>query len=105
MEAGKLRHRLEIQEATEQQDSVGEPIKTWSKLRTVWGSVQPLSGREYLLSQQVTPEQTHRIMLRYTPELTVRHRIVFDSRHFDINSIIDVDERHIELELLCSEAK
>lgn len=52
MEAGKLRDRIELQRASVAIDSHGDQVKTWATLATVWGSVEPLSGREFLQASQ-----------------------------------------------------
>lgn len=46
MRAGPLRHRLRIERATEAPSSSGEPIPTWSSLRTVWAGIKPTRGSE-----------------------------------------------------------
>ena len=46
MRAGRLRHRLNLQESTETRNAHGEAIITWATSYTVWGAVEPLSGSE-----------------------------------------------------------
>jgi SPP1 family predicted phage head-tail adaptor len=104
MEAGKLRHRITIQSLTEAKNELAETEETPASVVTLWASVEPLSGRELFLVQQYSSEITHRVRIRYYPGLTPRHQIVFGSRTFNIISIINKEERNIELELLCKES-
>ena len=104
MQAGKLRHRLALQSATTTRDTYGAEVETWSTYDTVWGSVEPLRGTERIFAQQVNAKVTHKIRVRSNSSITVQHRILFDSRYFYINSVINPDERNIEIELICSEA-
>jgi len=103
MNAGKLRHRVTIQKLEEVDDGYGGVTSTWKDMATVWSSVEPLKGRELYAAQQVKAELTHRIRIRYMSGIKPEMRIVFDNRSFDIEAIIDPEERHESLELLCSE--
>jgi len=40
---------------------------------------------------------------RYHPGITLETQVIMDGRKLQVQSITDVDERHIELELLCVE--
>jgi SPP1 family predicted phage head-tail adaptor len=74
--SGKLRRRIEIQEATETRDSHGGVIRSWSTVDTRWGSVEPLRGRELFEAQQVAPRVSVRVRMRHYPGLTTAHRLV-----------------------------
>lgn len=104
MRAGTLRHRITIEQPAETQNAHGEPVVTWSALATCWASVEPLSGRELLMAQQVNAEITHRARLRYVAGVMAKQRVQHQGRYFDINAVRNIDERKVELELLCQEA-
>ena len=103
MEAGKLRHVVTIQTASESADSFGEPLKTWGSNSTAWASIEPLSGRELLTAQQYFAEATHRVRLRHNSAVTPSARFAFGSRYLQINSVADVAEKGAELECVCTE--
>jgi len=65
LRAGKLRRRLVIQQATETQGATGEMAVTWGTFATVYGSVEPLRGREYFAAKEQRAEVTTRIRIRY----------------------------------------
>ena len=104
MRAGRLRHRLELQERSVTRDSYGAEVETWTTQHVIWGSVEPLSGSEYFASKQTQAERSHKIIIRYISDLHVTWRIKFGSRTFGIESIINRDERNRELTLMCSES-
>lgn len=104
MQIGKLRHRIAIQEATVTQSDTGYAVKTWSTVTTVWGRIEPLSGREALIAQQISPELSHKVTLRYYPDLTPEHRIKFNDRYFDVNFIRNLEEKNRVIIVLCKEA-
>jgi SPP1 family predicted phage head-tail adaptor len=102
MEAGKLRHRLIFQEKAATVNSLGEPL-TWTTSFTVWGSVEPLSGREFFEAKQVQAQVSHRVRIRYRSGVAPSMRILYGTRAFDIQEVIDTEERHAELVLMCQE--
>lgn len=105
MQAGRLRHRVELQRATDAIDAYGDTTPTWATLATVWAAVEPISGREYFLAQQTNSEVSTRITIRAVPGviLTPKDRIRWGSRLFDLQAVIDRDERGRELQLLVIE--
>ena len=103
MRAGLLRHKFTVRTMTEAQDSAGELIQTWANGNTIWGSISPLSGSESLSGEQITAEVTHKVWIRYDSTVTPGTRLLFGSRVFEINSVLNKDERNIAMELLCKE--
>lgn len=101
--AGRLHHRVTIQEHVTGQDEFGQPIDTWADVATVWAAVEPLRGREYFAAQQVNAEVTARIRTRYRKGVRPSMRVLYDGRLYDILSVIDPEERHQELQLMCRE--
>jgi SPP1 family predicted phage head-tail adaptor len=98
MQAGKLRHRLAIMRPSEGADSFGQPQKTYGLTATVWGSVEPLSGRELFTAQQVAARVTHKITIRGRTELTPKDRVQHRGRAFELDYVMDVEERRIVTE-------
>lgn len=103
MRAGKLRHRLDIQRALETQGDTGEVTVIWSDFATVWGSVEPLRGREFFAAREQQARVTTRIRIRYTAGVTPKMRVLFGDRIYLIDAVIDPEERHAELQLMCQE--
>lgn len=105
MQAGKLSHRIKLQQMTGAggQDSTGQPQETWTDVAEVWAAVEPIRGREYFAAQQVNAETTHRVRIRYLVGVTPMMRILFGARVLRIEAVINVDERNRELQLMCVE--
>jgi SPP1 family predicted phage head-tail adaptor len=107
MQAGKLRHKVAIQKlvaGSPDQKASGEPDTTWTThLASIWASVEPLTGRELFAAQEHHSEVEVRVRVRYREGITAKMRVVFDSRNYDIVAVIDREERHRELELLCKQ--
>lgn len=105
MRAGQLRHRLQIQEPTETALQSGEKAQTWATIATVWGRIEPLSGKELWEAQQTRATISHKITVRYgaSPDLLATYRVVFGVRTFGLTAVLNRDERNIELTLYAEE--
>jgi SPP1 family predicted phage head-tail adaptor len=103
MNPGELRHRITIQKLVNTQDTFGQPVEQWSDVVTVWASVNPIVGKEFFAAETVNSEVSHKIRIRYKQNITPDMRIKFKDRYFSIQSVIDYQERNIELQLMCKE--
>lgn len=103
MNAGELRHKITIQKLENSQDSFGQPVENWPDVVTVWASVNPIVGKEFFAAETVNSEVTHRIRMRYKSGITPSMRVKFKDRFFSIKSVINYQERNIELQLMCRE--
>lgn len=103
MRAGALRHRVTFQAPTRGQSGTGAPTTTYVTVATAWASVEPIKGREFLAGQTVQSETTDRVRCRYRAGLNTATRITYGNRTLDIVALIDIGERHRELEIMCKE--
>jgi len=104
MKIGRLRQRVIIQEEVFTKDSItGETTSEWQDVCTVWAAVEPLKGREFFQALETHAEHTIRIRLRYRAGLSSAMRVQYSSRTLYIQAIIDPEERHKELQLMCVE--
>lgn len=104
MNSGKLKHRIEVQESINTRDEFGAiSSQTWETFCLMWASIEPLSGREYFTAVQMQSEISHKITMRYKSGIKPHYRILWNGRIFDIQSILNKEERNIELIFYCSE--
>lgn len=68
-----------------------------------WAEVKPTTGREYEEAQKIRAETTYNVYMRYLPGLTYDMFITYNGKTLKIESIIDVEERHKIINLVCSE--
>ena len=105
MDSGKLRHKVEVQLSLDMRDEFGAiSAQTWETFCYMWASIEPLAGREYFAAAQIQSEISHKITMRYKSGIKPHYRILWNSRVFDIQSIINIREENRELILYCSEA-
>jgi len=104
MRAGGLRHPVTIESAIETPADAGEwEVAIWAVFATSRAEITPLNGTERFQAQHLDPEVTHRVRMRFIDGITPDMRIVWGSRIFDIKSVLDVEERRRELEMLATE--
>lgn len=112
MQAGKLRHRLVIQQksaGSPQRSATGAPATSWTDLCTVYGSLEALDGRRLEAAQATWPQATVEAKVRYRSEIVSADtnksplRISYNSRFYPIGKVLNLNERNIELRLLCTQ--
>lgn len=103
MRAGRLRHRVTIQEKAVTRNTFGEEVVTWSDVATVWGSVEPVRGREFEDVSFAGAEVSTKIVLRYRSGVVPEMRATEGDNIYDILAVINVDNRDRELNLYCRE--
>lgn len=103
IQAGKLRHRITLQTATETNVD-GNPVKSWSSVGTFWAFVQPISGSESTTSsKQVQADTTHNVTMRCVAAINSGDRFLFGSRVLQIVSVVNEDELNSVLKIICKE--
>ena len=102
--AGRYRHRLLLQrDRGTVRDELGQTQTNWTTVASLWGQVEPKTGRETVRSESLHAETTHTVRLRYREGVTSRDRLLFGARVLNILSVINVDERCRELLIECVE--
>lgn len=103
MRSGKLRHRIEIQAATEARNSFGELIQTWATTSKAWASVQPMTGNERIDGMKPIPEVDTKITTRYCDNITAQNRIKLCDKTYHIEAVLNTDTLSRELVILAKE--
>jgi SPP1 family predicted phage head-tail adaptor len=93
MRAGILDRRVVIESYTTAQDEVGEPVKSYTTLDTVWAQVRPLRGQERFVAQQEYAEVTTRFRLRHRTDIDEKMRLVYGGDEYDIVAILEIGRR------------
>ncbi len=104
MRAGPLRQLITVERNDGIPDSqYGSPSTTWDTVCSFRGEIKPLSGRELEFAKQISANVTHQVRTRWQDGFLVSDRLNFNDRIFGILSILNVEERGIEMQILCSE--
>jgi len=103
MRIGPLNKRVELQATTSTSDNMGGSTDVWSTRATVWAAIWPTSASEQKKAAAPTMVATHQIRIRYYPGLSAAWRVKFGARYFSIVSVVNHEERGVQMDLLCKE--
>ena len=106
MRAGRLHQQISVYALSSTQSSTsGEMVEKWSTtiLTNVWAEVAPLKGRELFNAKQFQAEVDTLITIRYTTfEIVPTMKIVYGTKNYNIQSVINPFESNRELQILCT---
>ena len=87
------------------QDSDGKTYEEKKAITefSVAAFVAPMTGREYEESQKIRAETTYKISTRYFQNISHDMRILYNKKEFEIVSVLDLNERHEELQIVVAE--
>lgn len=105
MQAGRLRHRLEIQEKRPSRDpDSGAVVSAWVKVATPRGSFEPLSARDFIAAAAAKTKLSARAVIRFRADVKERMRLRHGGKAFLIQGLLPDKESGREyLTLLLSE--
>tara|TARA_Y100000389_G_scaffold38117_1_gene32392 strand:+ start:943 stop:1293 length:351 start_codon:yes stop_codon:yes gene_type:complete len=112
MSVGRMRHRLQLQKKTVASDGGGSnAITAWTTFATVYGAITTKSGNKRLFGDQIEQPTTHVIKIRFRKNLSFVDRIMYEfinsgkqeTRIFNIQSVVNVDNKDKYLEITCIE--
>lgn len=87
--AGKLRHKVELQEQQVEQDPVtGEMLTTWVTIARPWAEIVPLSAREFIAASAEQSEVRARITIRRRADVNASMRIVHRGLAYNILGVL-----------------
>ena len=91
MRAGDLRHEFVIQSSSTGQtpDSIGAVVDTWGTFASVRGDIKWFQGSGMYASDEIFAQVNARIRTRYVSGVTPKMRILFGSRVFRIESVVN----------------
>jgi len=108
--ASKMKHRVTFQSEVLTSDGIGGNSISWTNFTTVWASIDSLSshsGRslnaEKNFAGGINEIKPVKITIRYISGISSNMRIMFDSRVFNIRSVVNVDEKNEILQIFAEE--
>ena len=88
-----MSHRVRIEQPILGNDLDGIP-HTWDEVAIKWANIRPLSGKEYQQAQQMQESTTHTIKTHFLAGADSSMRLVHGERIFDVESVLNMDERN-----------
>lgn len=104
MRNSSLKHLVSFQKNNGVKDSLGGITESWvSLMPQEWVQIIPLKGEEKYQSKSLNTEVNHKIRMRYRDGLDSKMKIIYGTRVFEIDSIINPFERNRELQIMATE--
>lgn len=101
---GQFRNEAQLQTLVETVDQYGQPVQNWDDTGDpIPCEIRTATGRDMANADQLKVNLTHVVTMWYQPDLNVTQQLVVEGRTFHITYINDVDNRHIQLKLYCTE--
>ena len=98
VDPGALNRRLTLEAPVEAADGAGGVARTYQAIATLWATVTPVGARGGVEAAGLGANVTHRIAIRYSPDITLRHRFRDGARSFRIVALRDRDKRFLDIE-------
>ena len=89
--AGQLRHRVDLQKLTTTRDATyNTNTSTWNTVAVLRAAVVPVNGREFFEAKQVAADVSHKVQLRYYPNITSTvHRFLAPKEYTTLSAAIE----------------
>lgn len=105
MQAGRLNQRVSIQYLAAGQDSIGQPVQTWSTLAAVWANIRYNTGAEAIKGDADVSIAKASIRIRRRTDVTAGMRVLHGSISFDIKAVLPDETRKTHVDLVCEVVK
>lgn len=105
MRTGLMRRLVTIRTNTQTPDPMGGYTETPTDIENIPARIEPLEGNEQLRAMQTGMTAPHRFTLRYRSDVQGASTLLYDGRTFDIQSVVDPEEKHRELVILADEVE
>jgi SPP1 family predicted phage head-tail adaptor len=89
---GDLRIELALEEMTPVPDGAGGFGESWTEIVTLFAKLEPVGAREKFGADQTLEQVTHRVTLRFRPDVASGMRLAWGTRRFLILTVHDPDE-------------
>ncbi|WP_233866615.1 phage head closure protein [Paraburkholderia adhaesiva] len=109
-QAGRFKYRVRLERPKREVLDTGEPrVAGWEPVPTprndgrVWAAISPMSGREWLASQEWRPQVTTRITIRWRNDITTANRVIHGDTIYNIEAVIpNMVANRPDLMLMCT---
>lgn len=101
MRAGQLRNRVTIQQLTEGQDEIGQPVTTWADVASVYADIRHQNGLEAIKGDAPTSIVKASIRIRYRDDVTAGMRVLHGSTAYNITAVLPDAAKKAHVDLAC----
>ena len=96
--AGRLFHKLQIEQPSTSVDAIGQPVDTWTPVATVYGDVRYQRGLESIRNGAPTSVASTSIRIRYRSDIQPGMRITRGVTVFNIVAVLPQEKDGLDLQ-------
>jgi len=104
LEAGDLRHRIEIRRGTKEKDGKGGSTIAWTPIAKPWAEVISLDGKEAMAEHVKQGVASYRIRIRYREGINTNDQVRHGALELNITSAADPNGDREQLVILATTA-
>jgi len=102
------KHSITVQNSIETGGDMGGFSRVWSNLATMYAIIEPMKQFEGFQYNSMSSNVSHKIIVRYQsifadPLESVKYRIIFNSRQFEIVEAINLFEDNKYIRIIANE--
>ena len=105
IDPGALRHRIDMETASEVADGSGGFTTSWQLVAQVWSAIEPVNNSQRGETDRLSAFIFFKITIRWRADCFPQMRFVKAGRQFLINTAHDPDETKRYLICMCEEVK
>lgn len=102
IDPSQLKHKVVINVQSSTQDSFGQPVLTWTPVRTSWGGLNIITMKEAFGEGQLTAQETDIWTVRWSAiEIQPGMQLTFAGLTWKVQVVSNVLRRNLIVHLLC----
>lgn len=101
MRGGSLKSLVTIQQQTEGQDEIGQPMRVWADLAKVWANIRHLSGSEAIKAGMDASTVRASIRIRRRDDVTSAMRVQHKNVVYEISAVMPDEQSRAYVDLVC----
>lgn len=100
---GDLDRRMTLERPIDTPDDIGGVTRSWVPVAQIWANVQPARGSFAFAGERAESVLSHRVTIRWRPDVTGAMRLRDGDRIFIIHAALDGDMRRRTMVCQCEE--
>lgn len=100
-----LRHRLALQRPVDIPDAIGGFERQWETVSLLWAAIETTGAQSRFEAARSEARITHRITIRWRPDVSSSMRLVGNDGVFDIIAAHDADGRRAFMACYCEQVQ
>lgn len=104
MDSRRRNRLVTLQRLVDGQDSIGQPVQTWSDVAHVYANIQYLSGIETIKAGAEASTARVSIRIGYRTDVTAAMRVSIGETVFHVKTVLPDEARKQHVDLACEVA-